>query len=82
MGNNQSREEKEIIISQAGNSGGVTGLSEVKFSLWEVLVILGVLLVAVAVGIYTWRRGNRAVQRKIRDEIAKSHELIAIRAEK
>ncbi|KAI4464013.1 hypothetical protein MML48_4g00010929 [Holotrichia oblita] len=35
MGTNQSKKEEEIIIAQAGNSGGTTGLNQITLGLWE-----------------------------------------------
>lgn len=77
MGYNQSKQEKEIIVSQAGNSGGVTSESE-KFSTKEVVIMCGVML-AVAVIIYIIvKRCQKSLDRRIRREVSRSQELYNI----
>lgn len=47
-------EEKEIIISRAGNSGGATAASsKAIFTLWEVT---GLIVVLVIIEFFIWRR--------------------------
>ena len=80
MGKTVSKEE--IVIAQAGNSGGATTGAEngkgknYGYSLLEVCAIVGGMLSVVAVGIWLWRRSRKALERKIRMEIRRSQELM------
>lgn len=78
MGTNQSKTEKEVIIAQAGNSGGATGLQGISFNFWEVVGILFTILLIVVIGYYLWRCNRKATRRQIRREISKSQDLAAI----
>lgn len=78
MGYNQSKEEKEIIISQAGNSGGTTATTGTVFTLWEVGMAFLVFVVICTLGYMVWKKCRRNMERKIRREVARSHELLSL----
>lgn len=76
MGSTESKEE--VIIAQAGNSGGATtdGTNFGSFSVAEILGIIafiGVLLIVVA---YCWGIYKKRLTNKIRKELRKSTEQI------
>lgn len=80
MGTNQSREEKEIIVAQAGNSGGVNnGTNSYGFA--EVGVVVCIILVMLIIGYVTWKHCKKSCGRRIRREVERSHELLAIKTE-
>lgn len=76
MGYNQSKEEKEVIISQAGNSGGTT--SDVQFGLKYITEIVVIVFIVVVIGYFLWRRCEKRMQKKMRREIIRSRDLIAL----
>ena len=79
MGTYQSGKEKEIIVAQAGNSGGVTNEAQ-KFTTTEVLVVGGI-VIGIAIAAYLdKRRCQKYMERKIRREVARSQELLNIAA--
>lgn len=72
MGSSQSKEE--IIVAQAGNSGGVTGsLVNLSTTQEALLLIIGSFII-VAIIICSYRRGKKAFERKMRREISRSLE--------
>lgn len=79
MGTNQSRQEKEIIISQAGNSGGTTGLQQMKLNFWEIVGLLAIIVGLTILGYCMWRCNKKATRKQIRREITRSQELLEIR---
>jgi len=78
MGTEYSKEE--VIIAQAGNSGGLTNNPSIaKAAAWSLKDILGlgVLILAIFVIIYfCWNRYNKFLKQKIRREIALSQERV------
>lgn len=79
MGGSTSKEEKEVIIAQAGNSGGTSGaVNQVSFSLPEIGLFLFIIMVLAIIIYFVWRRCTKNVNKKISREIAKSRELITM----
>ena len=80
MGTNQSKETKEeIVIAQSGNSGGSTTSQqqEVTYvSLTEVVLLLVATVSFVALGYYCYLKIRRNLEKKIRQEIRRSQEII------
>jgi hypothetical protein len=68
MGTNQSKEE--VIIAQAGNSGGVTISTR---EAWGIAVLV---LAVLTIAAYCVSRCNQVLKRKIRKEIARSMEEV------
>lgn len=65
MGGSSSNEEKEIIISHAGNSGGtIPTSSETMFTLWEVTGQLVALLIMAITRFFIWRRCKKFIHKK------------------
>lgn len=80
MGTTQTRQEKEIVIAQSGNSGGTTASSTdgSKYTLWEVIGVCGTFLILLLVGWFINQRCKRNINKNIRREMNKSQELISI----
>lgn len=72
MGKSQSKEE--IVIAQAGNSGGQTTSQGV--SLWEVVILLSVAIFVLIIIAYCYQQIKKNLTRKIRREIIRSQELV------
>lgn len=79
MGGSTSKEE-EVIITQAGNSGGISANANQNqatgYNLYE---IVGIILICVIIGIIVmciWKKIQKALEKKIRREIAKSRESV------
>lgn len=71
MGGSQSKEE--VIISQAGNSGGATAkMYGIGFSLMEIIGIVAAGFIVVAVIVYLWYTAKKSLKRTIRREIQRS----------
>lgn len=79
MGYNQSKENKEIIISQAGNSGGATSGLDKSFTTWEIGYAVIIILILIFVGAYIWRRCMKKLEKRIRLEVSRSQELVSMR---
>lgn len=73
MGNNQAKEE--IIIAQAGNSGGTTATASV-WNLTDILVITIFILVLMVIIGFCIKKCKSALETKIRREINRSRELV------
>lgn len=75
MGKSQSKEE--VIIAQAGNSGGEsTKVGSGNFSMGEVCSIIAIVL---SLGVFIYLMVQwimKRIQKKIRTEIRRSQELI------
>ena len=69
MGKSYSKEE-EVVISQAGISGGAT--NEKKFDTTEVLLVLAAVFVSVAIIWYCLVRARKFTRADIRKEFIKS----------
>lgn len=78
MGGSESKEE--VIISQAGNSGGITDEANTNkgCSLLEVIGIVFAGLVIVFILYSGYRIISKRLERKIRREIARSRELSTV----
>lgn len=83
MGQNQSTKEdktvrnEEIIIAQSGNSGGTTTNASISnLSVSDVLGIATFCLVLLIFIYVAYRKYKRCLERKIRNEIRKSQELV------
>lgn len=79
MGKNQSKDVKEeIIIAQAGNSGGsTTSQSQTNgVSLLEVIALLIATVVLLGILGYCFNKIKKNIERKIRLEIRRSQELV------
>lgn len=76
MGAKQSKEE--IIIAQAGNSGGVTNSvdSVGHLTLWQGIGLVFFGIVMVFVILYCYGCAKKRVESKIRREIRRSQELV------
>lgn len=76
MGKTQSKEE--VIITQAGNSGGTTaeGNSGHGYSLLEVCGIVTAMLIVAAIIVWCCRRSKKALEKKIRLEVMRSQEQL------
>lgn len=75
MGKNQSKEE--IIIAQAGNSGGQTTTTSMGEWTFKEILCIGVLILAVlAIMAYMMARCKKQLQQTIRREIALSRETV------
>lgn len=75
MGLKESKEE--VIIAQAGNSGGSTTSQEIQrgVSLGEVVALIAVALVLAIVVAYCYLHGKKKLERKIRRGIIRSQEI-------
>lgn len=79
MGKNQSKEVKEeIIIAQAGNSGGSTTTQSQSngVSRWEVAALLIATIIVLGVLFYCYRKVKKNLEKKIRTEIRRSQEFV------
>lgn len=75
MGSNNSKSREEIIIAQAGNSGGQT--TETSFGVAKEVLTIGVLFLAVVCMVaFCFCHCKKILKRKIRTEIARSREQI------
>lgn len=71
MGQQQTKEE--VIIAQAGNSGGVTtGEQKIQFSVYEILGLIAFVAVAIVVILFLCRKFKQMLEKKIRAEIRRS----------
>lgn len=75
MGKNQS---KEVIISQAGNSGetaATTTSNNTHIAYWEVvLIVIGAIILCFGL-IWCYQRIRKNMRKEIRREIARSQEI-------
>lgn len=78
MGSNSSKEEKEVIITQAGNSGGISTNIQGKFSLVEICVFILVIFMVLVLGYFIWNYCKKRLEKKIRREVTRSQELMSI----
>ncbi len=78
MGNQKTKEVKEeVIIAQAGNSGGITDTtSQAVTSTRDVLVLIVLGLAIIGIGILCYIRCKKQLERKIRREISKSTDRV------
>lgn len=78
MGGSESKEE--VVIAQAGNSGGVSATEEKahSYTMMEIVGIVAICLFIAGFMMYIWKRVERALQKKIRREIVRtqSQELV------
>lgn len=75
MGSSQSKEE--VIIAQAGNSGGVK--NNVESSSWSIKEIAELVVLMMAIIVIFWfcvSRCKATIRKKIREEISKSREQV------
>lgn len=71
MGGSESKEE--VIISQAGNSGGATATkNDTGYSLMEIIGVVVAGFIIVAIGAYLWCTAKKSLKRNIRREIQRS----------
>lgn len=79
MGGSTSKQE-EVIITQAGNSGGIstnTNHSQVNgYSLWEIIGIVVVCMAIAIVVLCIWKKMQKSLKNSIRREIARSRENV------
>lgn len=79
MGGSQSKDE-EIIITQAGNSGGLTNTPSVnEENSWSIKDVLGACVLALAIALifaFCLGKFKKMLERKIRREIALSREQV------
>lgn len=73
MGKNQSKEE--IVIAQAGNSGGQTSDID-KFTIKNWLEVAVVVLALGVIIAYLYGKCRKRIHKKIRDEIRASQQLV------
>lgn len=73
-----SKSKEEVIIAQAGNSGGQTNEGQVKsgVGIKEVLEIILAILVLAAICMYFWNQCRKNLKKRIRRELARSQEQI------
>jgi len=76
MGKTQSKEE--IIIAQAGNSGGATNEATqgTGWSTKDIMSVIVLVLASVVIGWYIVNRCRTYMMRKMRAEIARSREQV------
>jgi hypothetical protein len=72
MGKTQSKEE--VIIAQAGNSGGETN-GQSGFTTKNIMEIVSMLLVLIIIGTYIYEKCKKKLAKKINRQIRASQEL-------
>lgn len=72
MGGTQSKEE--VIIAQAGNSGGQTNKTEF-FSLKTIIEITVIIIAVIITILYCYGRCKKGLLKKVRREIRASQDL-------
>lgn len=73
MGGTESKKE-EVIIAQAGNSGGQT--NGASFSTKDILFIVVFVIVMLILLSILWERCNRKIDTKIKREVSRSREIL------
>lgn len=75
MGTTQSKEE--VIIAQAGNSGGQTnGVSFNAMGVKEIMEMVMIIICIIIILVYCHGKCKKQLEKKVRREIVRSQELV------